>query len=139
MASRDLLKTIPLVASTANLNGQTVELSSCSKMSLTVLVSVSAATLSATVQVTGTNDDARASDLSSVLPTLNNGVVITGGALPGTVTYTNGVLAFANLAIGTYEVTIDYPTFPKWARVVYTYTSGGGTVDLRATLAVWSV
>lgn len=138
MAARDILKTISFSASNANVTGQTIELSSCSALSLTVLVSVSAATLVGSVQLTATNDDARAYDLTSTLPALTNGVAIT--PLPANITLeATGLLTFASPAIGTHEITIAYPAFPKWVRPRYVFGSGGGTVDARVTVAAWSV
>lgn len=136
----DILKSqIVLSASTTDVSGQTVQVSGCYALTLTATVVVTAATLSAAIKLTGTNDDATALDPSTVLPTIVGGQLIT--TAPAEITYTanTGVLAFANPPIGTHEVTLAFPNFPKWIRPVYDYTSGGGTVDVRVIVGAWSV
>jgi hypothetical protein len=120
-------------ASTTDTSGRYIEVSNCDILTATFVVSVSAATLSATFSIGGTNDNPEVSSF----PVLTNGTVIT--TLPGTYTYTNGVLTIANQAIGTSEVTVSFSRFPKWVRASYTYTSGGGTVDAKVIASAWSV
>jgi len=136
----DILKSqIVLTASNVDVSGQTVQVSGCHALTLTATLSVTAATLAAVIRLTGTNDDATALDPSSVLPTIVGGQLIT--VSPAEITYTanTGVLAIANAPIGTHEVTLSFPNFPKWIRPVYDYTSGGGTVDVRVIVGAWSV
>ena len=136
----DILKSqTVLVASTNDTTGQTVQVSNCQSLTLTITAAVSAATLSATVRLCGTNDDTLALNPSSTLPTLNTGAAIT--VAPAEIVYDDatGLLTFTNPAIGTHEVTLAFSSFPKWVRPVYDYTSGGGTVDLRVVIGAWSV
>ena len=136
----DILKSqTVLVASTANVSGQTIQVSNCQSLTLTVTASVDAATLVAALRLTGTNDDASALDPSSILPTLNTGEIIT--VAPTEITYTaaTGVLAYASPEVGTHEVTLAFTRFPKWVRPVFDYDSGGGAVDVRVVIGSWSV
>ena len=138
----DIFKNQPILsASTASVVGSPVQVSMTAALSVTVIVSVSAATLDADVVFTGTNDSARALDLTSTLPPLTTGTVITSPVPNPSVTYTaaTGVLSFANLAIGTYEVTVAFTSWPTWFRAQYDYSTGGGSVDLRVVLGAWSV
>ena len=116
--------------------GRTFRVINCDALTIAVVATVSAATLQATLALTGTNDDGRAFDTSAVLPALTSGALIT--AVPGTVTFTGGLLTFNNLGIGTQEIILDYTGFTKWVRPVWTFTSGGGAVSVQATLAAWS-
>ena len=82
---------------------------------------------------------ASALDPSSTLPTLNTGKIIS--VAPTEIAYsdTTGLLSYASPGVGTHEVTLAFASFPKWVRPVYDFTSGGGTVDLRAVIGAWSV
>lgn len=132
----DILKSqMMLVASTTDVTGSAIQVSNCQTVSVTVRASVTAATLSATVAIGGTNADPEASSF----PALVTGKLVT--ALPSGVTFdaATGVLTFATAAIGVHEITIAYTEFPKWVRAAYDYTSGGGTVDVQIVLGAWSV
>lgn len=134
----DILKNQPaLVASAASAVGQTIQVSNCDKLTLTVTLSVSAATLQGTLTLNGTSDPMTALDPGSALPVLTTGAFIT--TAPSGITFASNAVTFNNPAIGTYEVTVSYSSFPAWVRPAFAYTSGGGTVDLRATLGAWSV
>lgn len=136
----DILKSqTVLVASTSDVTGQTVQVSSCSRLTMTVTVVVTEATLAAEVVLCGTNSDALALDPSSSVPVLNTGKIIT--VAPAEITYTaaTGVLAVANAPVGKHEVTLAFSDFPKWVRPVYDYDAGGGAVDVRVTIGAWSV
>lgn len=126
-----------LLAASATQIGRTVKLSNCDKVTLSIVATVSAATLQATIGLTGTNDEARAADGVTTLPAVIGALI---SVVPGTVTYstTTGLLTFNNLGIGTQEIVINYANFPRWARPVYTFTSGGGTVSISASIGAWS-
>jgi hypothetical protein len=126
-----------LGASNADASGITVQVSNCDKLTLTVALSVTAATLQGTITLKGTSDPVTALDPTSTLPVLTTGALIT--AAPSGITFASNAITLNNPAIGTYEVTVAYSSFPAWVRPVYDYTSGGGTVDVRATLGAWSV
>jgi len=132
----NVLKNEPLIigASNATASGRYVEVSNCDRLTITVVATVSAATLQATVSLGTTNDD----PVLSTFPTLTNGTLI-ASTTPATWTYAAGVLTANNPAIGTHELTIDYGRFGKWVRAAYVYTSGGGAIDLRVMLGAWSV
>jgi hypothetical protein len=140
MADRkDILMTeLALVGTGATQIGRTLSVPKVDRLTMGVVVSVTAATLQATLALTGTNDNVRAFDTSQVLPALTSGVLIT--AVPGTVTLAaTGLLTFNNLGIGTQDVTIAFTGgFTKWIRPVWTFTSGGGTVSVQATVCAWS-
>jgi hypothetical protein len=134
----DIFKSQPVLAgSDADVSGLTVQVSNCDKLTLTITLSVTAATLQATIALTGTSDPVTALEPTSTLPVLTTGALIT--AAPSGITFASNAITLNNPAIGTYEVTIAYSSFPAWVRAVYDYTSGGGTVDVRATLGAWSV
>lgn len=134
----DFLVTEPaLLATGATQIGRSIKVANCDKVTLSVTVTVTAATLQATLSLTGTSDNERALDTTAVLPVLTTGTLIT--AVPGTVTLPGtGLLTFNNLGIGTQEIIISYSAFPKWVRPIWTFTSGGGTVAVSATIAAWS-
>jgi hypothetical protein len=133
-----LLTELVLSGSSGTQIGRTVRVPSCDSVVLSVVATVTAATLQATLGLTGTNDDARAFDTGAVLPALTSAALIS--VVPGTVTFstTTGLLTFNNLGIGTQEIVIDYTGFTKWVRPVWTFTSGGGVVSVAATIAAWS-
>lgn len=120
-------------ASTTSLIGRYTEASNCEKLTMTLVFIASAGTLAATVSLGSTNDD----PLVSSFPALTNGDAIAG--LTTGITYAAGVITVASPAAGTYEVTVSYPSFAKWVRPSYVYTSGGGTVDLKVIVSAWSV
>lgn len=133
-----LVGTFPaLNASSATQIGRTIKLSNCDKVTLSVTVTVTAATLQATLALTGTNDEARAADGVTSLPAIRGALI---SDVPLTVTYstTTGLLTFNNLDIGTQEVVLSFANFPRWARPVWTFTSGGGTVAVSAYVGGWS-
>lgn len=138
MSANDIFKNQPVLSgSSADVVGQTVQVSGCDKLQLTVTLTVSANTLQGTLTLTGTGNPATALDPSSTLPVLTTGALIT--AAPSGITFASNAITFNNPAIGTYEVTVAYSSFPAWVRPVYDYTSGGGTVDVSAVLSAWSV
>lgn len=132
-----LVQETTLLGSNVSATGRTVRLANCDKVTLSVVATVTAATLQATLALTGTNDEARAADGVSTLPAIIGALI---SVVPGTVSYstTTGLLTFNNLGIGTQEVVINYANFPRWARPVWTFTSGGGTVEVTVTVAAWS-
>lgn len=134
----DIFKSQPVLgASTADTSGLTVQVSNCDKLTLTLALSVTANTLQATVTLTGTSDPVTALDPTSTLPVLTTGALIT--AAPSGITFASNAITLNNPGVGTWEVTVAYSSFPAWVRAVYDYTSGGGTVDARATIGAWSV
>jgi len=134
----EIFKSQPILAgSNADTAGLTVQVSNCDKLTLTLALSVTAATLQGTVTLNGTSDPVTALDPTSALPVLTTGALIT--AAPSGITFASNAITLNNPAIGTYEVTVAYSSFPAWVRAVYDFTSGGGTVDLRATIGAWSV
>lgn len=137
----DIVKNQQLLgAGSADASGYTVQVSQCNKLTMSVFVTVTAATLVGTVALTGTNDDARALDITPLsLPTLATGKELSVLPTGFTFTPTTGLLAVSSPAIGTYEVILSYSDFPKWIRPVYDFTSGGGTVSVSATVSAWSV
>jgi hypothetical protein len=136
----ELLKLQPVLsASTADISGQTIQVSNTAVLTLTVTVVVSANTLDADLWLTGTNDANSAIDPTSVLPILATGKAIT--VLPSGFAFTpaTGILAISTPAIGTYEMTLAFSEFPAFVRTVYSYDAGGGDVDVRAVIGAWSV
>lgn len=126
-----------LTGASATQIGRTVRLANCDKVTLSVVVTVTAATLQATLGFAGTNDEARAADGVSAIPTISSAALIS--VVPGTVTLpATGLLTFNNLGIGTQEVVINYTNFPRYARPVWTFTSGGGTVSVSVSVGAWS-
>ena|ERR1700755_828117 len=133
-----LISELALQASSGTQIGRPIRVAGCDEMSVSFTVSVSAATLQATFGLTGTDDDTRALDYGAVLPALTTG---TTSALPTGATYsgTTGLITFNNLGIGTSEFVITFGNnFTKYVRPLWTFTSGGGTVSVSATIAAWS-
>lgn len=135
---KDLLMTeLVLVGTGATQIGRTIRPVGADECTMGVVVTVTAATLQATLALTGTDDDSRAFDTGAILPALTSGTLIS--VVPGTVTLAGtGLLTFNNLGIGTQEVLITYSALTKWVRPVWTFTSGGGSVSVNATVAAWS-
>jgi hypothetical protein len=103
----------------------------CLVQSLTVRMTVSAATLQATLTLKATDFDTKSGAEA----------VFTGfsvvSALPTGVTYANGVLTINNVGVGTAEVVFTAVAVPRWIGAVWAYTSGGGTVAVDACLSGW--
>jgi hypothetical protein len=138
--TQPIAKTVPLLdgvsnPGNANYTSRYVELTNCQRLSLTTVVSVTVNDFAGTIGLGGTNDE----PLVSTFPLVTTGTVITS-ALPAGWTFSTatGLLTAATPAIGTYEFTIDYSRFPKWARALYTYSAGTGTITARVILAAWS-
>lgn len=131
-----LVTEVALVGTGATQIGRSIRVANCDKVTLSCVVSVTAATLQATLALTGTNDNDRALDNAAVLPALTTGALVS--AVPGTVTYAGNAITFNNLGIGTQEVVVSYSGFPKWVRPIWTFASGGGTVSVQATIGAWS-
>ena len=131
-----ILKTVDLIAGASNADvvGRYLETSNCLRLSMTATVVVSANTLSATIGLGGTNND----PLVSTFPLLTTGATITVVPAGWAFSAATGLLTATSPAIGTHEITIDYSRFPKWINAVYDYASGGGTIDARVTVALWS-
>lgn len=133
-----LISELALQASSGSQIGRPIRIVGCDELSISFTVSVSAATLQATFGLTGSNDDTRALDYAAILPALITG---TTSALPSGATYSaaTGLVTFNNLGIGTSEVVMTFGNgFTKYVRPFWTFTSGGGTVSVSATLAAWS-
>lgn len=131
-----LVTEVSLVGVGATQTGRAIKLANCDKLSISFIISASAGSLNGNLVLTGTNDDTRALDGSVTLPTLTTGSVIT--ALPGTIALTANALTFTNATASTYEISMNFSSFPKWVRPVWTFTSGGGTMTTQVTIAGWS-
>ena len=133
------LTELALIATSGTQIGRPIRVANCDELSVSFTVSVSAGTLQATFALTGTDDDSRAFDYGAVLPALTTGTI---SVLPSGVTYssTTGLVTFNNPSAGTIEVVITYGSsnFTKYVRPLWTYTSGGGTVAVQATIAAWT-
>lgn len=128
---------VALLGAGATQTGTAVKVSNCDKLSISFAITNSATiTTNSKLVLTGTNDDARAIDGSSVLPTLTTGTVIS--VLPSGVALTANELVFTSVVAGTYEIAISFSSFPKWVRPVWTLVGGGGTMTTQVTVAAWS-
>lgn len=127
---------VALVGTGATQTGSAVKVTNCDKLSISFVITASAGSLNGTLVLTGTNDDARAIDGSAVLPTLTTGALIATGA--GTITYATNAITLTNTAAGSYEAIVNYSSFPKWVRPVFTFGSGGGTMVTQVTISAWS-
>lgn len=128
---------VVLVGSGATQTGTAFKTTNCDKLSVSYILTASAGSLSTTSFVlTGTNDDARAIDGTTVLPTLTTSTLIS--AVPGTIGLTAGVVLFTAAAAGSYEIIVNYSAVPKWVRPVFTFGTGGGTVTTQVTISAWS-
>ena len=124
-----------IAAGSASSSGRYTQISSCDMLTMTVVLSVSAATLQGTIALGCTNDDPEV----SAFPAMTGGTAIT--AMPTGFTYSSstGLITLNNPSVGISEMTVSYTQFTKWIRASYTYTSGGGSVDLKVITSAWSV
>lgn len=132
-----LVQEVALIGSAGTQIGRTINMANCDKVSVSLVVTTTAATLVGTFGVGGTDDDSRAADEAIAL------VAVAGGStsvLPANITYSSatGLVTFASPAAATHEVVMTFTSFPKYFRPLFTYTSGGGTVSVTATVAGWS-
>jgi hypothetical protein len=132
-----LVQEVALLGSSGTQIGRTIKIANCSHVSVGLVVTVTAATLQATFGMGGTNDENRAADQAIALPIVNSG---TASVLASGITFssTTGLLTFNNLGIGTTEAVLTFTSFPRYARPLWTFTSGGGTVSVAATICAWS-
>jgi len=99
-------------------------------VSITVRVAVTAATLAGTLTIKGTDFDAKSGSEATC-------GVFAAGPAPTGFSFANGVLTFANPSIGTSEIVLQALGVPRWLRLAYTFTSGGGTVAVSAAVSAW--
>lgn len=130
-----LVQETAIAGSSGTTIGRTIRVAGCDEASVSVSVTVTAATLQGTLIIGGTNDDTRAWDGAGVLPALTSG---TNSVLPTGITYSAGVFTLNNPSIGTSEFVVTFASFPKYIRPSWVFTSGGGTVSVSATVAAWS-
>lgn len=131
-----LVQETAIAGSSGTTIGRTIRVAGCDECSVSVSVTVTAATLQGTMIIAGTNDDARASDGVVTLPALTSG---TNSVLPSGITFSGGTFTFNNPGIGTSEFVVTFATtFPKYLRPSWVFTSGGGTVSVSATVCAWS-
>lgn len=132
-----LVTEVSLLGVGASQVGRGIKVANCDKVSMSFAISNSSTiTTGSKLVLTGTNDDARALDFSTTLPTLTTGSVIT--ALPAGIALTANELVFTSVAAGTYEISMSFSSFPKWIRPVWTLVGGGGTMTTQVTIAGWS-
>jgi len=120
-----------IAAGTASANGDWLHIARSDFFSVTLRVTVSAATLQATFKLLGTDFGTK----SGSEATLSNFTL--ASVLPTGVTYSAGVVTFNNPAISTIEVVLTSLGAPRFLRGAWTYTSGGGTVAADAALSCW--
>jgi hypothetical protein len=118
-------------AGAANASSEWIKMSRTFPVSYTARVTVTAATLQATLRILCTDFDAK-SGFEAV-----NTEFVAAGPLPTGFTYANGVLTANNPPIGTYEIPMTALGVPRFIRAVWGYTSGGGTVALDVALSGW--
>lgn len=118
-------------ASTASVPVSWHQTARCVVQSLTVRIAVSAATLQATLTLKATDFDVKSGSEATF-----TGFTV-ASALPTGVTYSNGVITINNASVGTSEVVFTAVAVPRWVGAVYTYTTGGGTVQVDAALSGW--
>lgn len=109
-------------------------LTKCQICTVTLRISVSAATLQAAFRFRGTSNSTP--DVGE--PLLANVAALT--PLPTGVTGpVAGVVTLNNPSIGISSATFFLPTgqIPKFLQLEYDFTSGGGTVAVQAFLAAW--
>lgn len=133
-----LVTQVSLVGTGAAQTGIPVKVSNCDKLSMSFIITHSANITAATLTLTGTNDDARAIDSSTVWPTLTTGSLIS--AVPANVALTSNVLTWGASAVtaGTYEIVLNYSSFPKYVKPVWGAVTGGGTMVTQVTISAWS-
>lgn len=132
----DFLKTQQLLASgAADKIGYYMQVSNCSVLTMTAVVSVDATLLVSSFALGGTNDD----PLVSAFPVLATGKLVTVAPAGFVFTPATGLLVSSTPAVGTHEITIAYTEFPQWVRPIFDFTSGGGVVDVKVIVSAWSV
>ena len=132
------LNVVAINGSTADVTSEVLDTSRMDNVFFQVTATVTAATLSATLAITNGIALSPGGTLPpAALPAAGTSVI--SGALPAEITLgsANGVFTFNNLGIGTTTFIAKLVQPAPLTRVIYDYTSGGGTVSLVVRAYGW--
>lgn len=124
-----------LAAAAADATSTPFECLGMATLTATVIVSVTSADLQAVLTFQGTSADTG----DSAFPA--NTSLAASTPLPTGFTFdaATGTITANNPGVGTHEISVHFARVLRWARCLWDYTSGGGTVNAKVTLSGWSI
>ena len=122
-----------LTAGAASANSAPIDVAGVAHAWIEITTTVAAATLQGTILIGGGITDPGGGTLPAIIVATEATPVVTGAAFVAA----TGVLTFNNPAIGTYRQLIRISNPPKLLQLIYTYTSGGGAMSVRARVWGW--